>query len=45
MGASAPDASLTKTEAIADVVMAGGASSVECKLPSMPLFSGKLRPR
>jgi hypothetical protein len=45
MGASAPDASLTKTEAIADVVMAGGASSVECKLPSMPLFSGKSRPR
>jgi len=45
MGASGPDASMTKTEAIADVVMAGGAPSVECKLPSMPLFSGKSRPR
>jgi hypothetical protein len=45
MGASAPEALMPKTEAIADVVMAGGAPSVECKLPSTPLFSGKSPPR
>jgi hypothetical protein len=45
MSASAPDDLMTKTEAIVDVVMAGGAPSVQCKLPSMPLFSGKSPPR